>query len=158
MPHISNRLIGKAGVGLACFHLGRMGREFTLTNDNSGHGDIWADFGDGPKIVEVKSTTRPVWAITRSQWARVNWYVFVNVIDADCWLLPASSFTARFSATDSGSIMVLGREMGDFGATPLHRSTPNLYVPVVKPYRSGGVRRVKKKLASGEIKIYEYPC
>lgn len=155
-PQLSQRLTGKAGVGLASFHLARLGHDFVLTNDNCDHGDIWARFGDKLEVIEVKTTARDVWSVSRAQHSKVAWYVFVNITDADCWLLPSSALLPKFGATTAKSIVFLAREVMAMDATPLHRAVPGLCVPARPPRKASGFRRVKKRLATGEVKIYEY--
>ena len=157
---ISHHLMGKAGVGLLMFHFGRLGYEFTQTSEGSHAGDLWVDFGQGPEAVEIKATRLPRWGLRSLQTSRVRWVAFVNLTDADCWLLPAAKILQVRASTADG-FQITGAQVIAMGAQGLHHAAPVLSDAAKKPpakprEKSGKVRRVKKKLASGEIKIYEY--
>ena len=148
-------------MALAMFHFSRMGIEYTQTTGNSFSGDLWADFGDGPKIIEVKATSRPQWAVRKTQNSRIDYYIFVNTIDTDCWLVESGRVDELLAKTATNSALVIGSKLGELGAKALHRgvcviSSPlSATTPQDKP-KLRRLHRVKKRLASGEIKIYEY--
>lgn len=154
-------LIGKAGVGLAMFHLARLGHEFVMTSTCSHAGDLWVDFGNGPETVEVKTTARPQWSLRRDQTNRVKWVILVNISDADCWLLPVSALGGGWRKTEKDNLLVLGKNLLSLGAKSLHASAPSILriAKPTRPIRTGTrkPRMVKKVLASGEVKYYEYP-
>lgn len=160
---ITPKHIGRAGLSLVCFHLARMGYEFTTTTDNSVAGDIWADLGNGPEVMEVKATLRPAWTLRRCQAARTKWYVLVNVADGDTWLVAAASVASLWQNTKKDALTLMGRDMPELAQMALHRQAPRLFPESAPPKPrkrrelvSGRIRRVKKRLANGEVKIYEY--
>jgi hypothetical protein len=151
-------LLGKAGVGLVMFHFGRLGHEFTLTNEGSLAGDIWVDFGAGPEAVEVKSTWQQKWALRRKQAERVKWFALVNLSDGDCWLIRSADILAGWENV-AAPLTVTGKRIIEMGARGLHHAAPVLSAAAkgaAPRTRRGGIRRVKKRLADGSIKIYEY--
>jgi hypothetical protein len=161
---LHQRHIGKAGLALVSFHLARLGYDFTATTDNSIAGDIWADLGSGPEVVEVKATTRPAWTLRRSQAARTNWYALVNIVDGDAWLVAAPALEARWAGAGCNALTIVGRELPSLAHIALHHQAPKI-VPALPQKKQreprvpipGRVRQVSKRLADGTVKVYEYP-
>lgn len=151
------RLIGKAGVGLAMFHFGRLGHEFVATTLDSAAGDLWVDFGAGPVAVEVKAATVRAWTIGPGQISRASWFVFVSVNDGGCWLIASDALQRAFSTT--AAIRISDTALAKLSPRALHSevavfrrtAAPPEYVPGAK-----GWRTVRHKLTTGEIKEYRY--
>jgi hypothetical protein len=157
---ISKQLIGKAGVGLACFHLARRGYDFVLTTDNSLDGDLWVNFGGSMERVEVKSTTRMGWHLRAKQLKRVSRMVFADVQDGECWMVSACAVLATMRGRAEGTIT--RKQVEALGAEAWHKEMYRLLPRAPKiaqlvPSVNGKPRQIKKILADGTTKIYIYP-
>ncbi len=166
MQKISTSLIGKAGIGLAMFHLARLGYDFTVTTMNSQDGDLWVRFEGGLEMVEVKSTTTSCFHLRADQLARVIRVVFVVVNDGCCWCLPVEPVKAFVAERGGKHANMTPKQVADLGAEAWHKLFPRL-APAPKltgPHRTPGPvtpgakgnRVVIRKLADGTIKRYEY--
>lgn len=157
----SSSLIGKAGVGLVMFHLGRLGYEFTQTTDSSRHGDLWVMFDSGPEVVEVKTVHATSWPVRRLQAQRVARFAFVSIEEGECWLADAALVLTLIGAKEATAV---GRQtLKAAGARPLHRGIP---LPCPKRPTAEELvlageevqwRTVRARLADGSVKEYRYP-
>lgn len=152
-------LVGKGGVGLAMFHLARLGFEFVPTTGHSAHGDLWVRFEDAPEAVEVKTTRGGSWNLRPDQLARVSRVIFVDMDDGCCWMALASNIAAFCSTRKS--MHLHWRHMAAIAAEAWHKAIPKVCPPKdqkLAPVTIGakGNRRVKKTLADGTVRVYEY--
>jgi hypothetical protein len=157
---IPKQLIGKAGVGLACFHLARRGHDFVLTTDNSLDGDLWVNFDGGMERVEVKATTRLGWNLRAKQLARVSRVIFADIQDGECWLASAVDVLRTMRGRAEG--VITRKQVEALGAAAWHKDTYRLVPRNPKairgaPSANAKPRKVKKVLADGTTKIYFYP-
>ena len=156
---IRSDLVGKGGVGLAMFHLARLGFEFVATTGHSANGDLWVRFGDAPEAVEVKTTRGGSWNLRPDQLSRVSRVVFVDMDDGSCWMAHAKDI-ATFCSTRK-SMCFHWRHMDAIKAEAWHKAMPKVCPPKrakATPVTPGalGNRRVRKTLADGTVRVYEY--
>lgn len=160
----TTHLIGKGGVGLVMFHLARLNHEFMPTSDSSHCGDLWAEFDGKREAIEVKTSTNGFWTVRLNQADRVEKFAFVNLKSAGCWLISKDRILAEHREStqrESGFFRVNTRIVETIADTALHRSAPSPVLALPKPKRpahiTGKWTVVRKRLASGEEKVYRYP-
>lgn len=153
---IRAHLIGKAAVSLLSFHLARRGIDFAPTTDSSSSGDIWADMGGGVVAIEVKGSVKGAWHVRAFQTDRIAHWVFVGISDARCWLVEGDKVRASLGGKTTKVITL--REIETMGGTPLHVGAPPVLAPRIPnmTIKARAARRVRKRLASGEVKEYVY--
>jgi hypothetical protein len=159
-------LIGKGGIGLVMFHLARLGWEFAQTFDNSNKGDIWVHVGDSIVSLEVKSGFANSWIVSKSQLDNVDFYCFVEMNRGICYLLKSSQLKDIIKKTTQKGVELFSfaRSAMPFEAEEnwkiLAGSSDLEYTPaaVFRSRKKPAPRRqrVKKILADGTVKIYEY--
>jgi hypothetical protein len=155
---VPSSLIGRGGLGLAMFHLARLGYEFVPTIGHSAEGDLWVRFGEALESVEVKTTRTGTWSIRAAQLARVSKVIFVDMEDGCCWI--AGSAEVRRNAGPTQTIAVTPPQLDRMGATAWHKAIPKVCPnPQVMKAIPGakGNRVVRNRLADGTVKVYEYP-
>jgi hypothetical protein len=156
---IPSRLTGRAGVGLAMFHLGRLGYEFVATSEGSHAGDLWVDFGDGPEAVEVKASTTGAWHLRRPQLMRVRRVVFVNVADGTAWLADVAAVLAVWETTKQrgrNACTMTEKQLCSGNVIAWHRQVPRVVPKPSRPAKQRYAKTVKRKLADGTIRVYQY--
>lgn len=170
-PPRSPRLVEKGGLGLVMWNLARRGLDFALTGEGSEHGDIWIRMPDGEIVpVEVKTCTRRAWHIRLDQTQRVKAFILVDLDDRDTWVVPAEQMLeiARNTAAKlSDNVRIVkasdlppmehGRWKELLGAEPGKRKwIKPVRTPAPVPVAAQGVKIVRKTLASGEVRLYQY--
>jgi hypothetical protein len=160
MENRTSALVGKAALHLACFHLARLGYDFTITRENSKTGDLWVDFGERLEVVEVKGMTAGAWQLKADQLARTDRFVFVDVDDGASWLVACADIAAHMGGKIRSSLTV--RQISKMPSVALHtrlgRVVPRPVVSKSEPYDPAkkGSRTVTKRLADGTVKVYKY--
>jgi hypothetical protein len=161
-------LTGQGGVALVCFHLARRRLHYVLTDHNSPCGDIWVQTKHGKVGIEVKTTREgPYWAVLRHQIEAVDFYCFVVMATAQCFVMSSAEVTriARASTDANPDVaFVWVREMDrsaffawdKLDGVPV-KTGPVLVQPPSLPSRRRGFRTVRRRLADGTIKTYTYP-
>lgn len=154
----TSRLIEKGGIGLVMYQLARMGFEFTLTSENSDRGDIWVKFGQRAVAIEVKASTHSMWHLRDTQGAHVEFYCFVNIPNARCWILSRSEVLALGNDRRRGEGVYMLRApdmpadaLGNWGCL-----VPQTKKGAPRVARAGKPRVVRRRLATGEVKEYSY--
>ena len=152
-------LVGKAALHLACFHLARLGHDFTITRENSKTGDLWVDFGSGIEVVEVKGMTAGAWQLRADQIARVSRFIFVAVDEGCCWMVPVAPVADRLKGKTTTAITI--RQVEGLNGECLHKRVGRVvpFWPTEKPKydpNGKGNRIVRKRLADGTVKEYRY--
>lgn len=160
---LSTNLIGKAGVGLATYHLARLGFDFTVTTMNSLDGDLWVRFEGGLEMVEVKSSLAAAWHLRAEQLDRVSRVVFVLVDDACCWCLPVAPLRAFVAERGGKHAVITQKQLAKLRPEEWHKATPRPAPLVVRARKAArmvpgakGNRVVIRTLADGTVKRYEY--
>lgn len=163
------QLTGRGGVGLVIFHLARLRFEFSETPFNSDAGDLWVQCRDGTIIaVEVKTTTTGSWHIRRGQLFCASIFAFVHLRTARVAIMTAREVQEllrevkqplsrdHFSISEFDLPSSSNQAWHLFGAANDASLSISETFCARRPHRSC-TKRVKKRLASGEIKEYVYP-
>jgi hypothetical protein len=156
---IRTHLIGKAAVALLSFHLARRGIDFAVTTDSSSVGDIWADFGSGVVAIEVKGSAKNAWYVRADQSARIDHWAFVGIADTRCWLVAGEQVRESIGGVGASKDKIITlRDVEAMDGIPLHAGLPVLLTPrkAGLAVRPGGIRKVRRRLATGEVKEYTY--
>jgi hypothetical protein len=151
-------LVGKAALHLACFHLARLGHDFTITREHSNAGDLWVNFGSGIEVVEVKGMTAGTWHLRAAQLEACARVIFVMVDDGACWIAAAAD--VREAMRGRAQAGMTAKALEGVPAVALHKQVGRVVPlrPKARPYQAGqkGARTVKKTLADGTVKVYRY--
>lgn len=159
----TTNLIGKGGVGLVMFHMARLNHEFTPTTESSNHGDLWVEFDGKKESVEVKTSNLGYWTVRFPQAKIVDRFVFVNLASAGVWMISSEKLLSSLNQCDVESgkqVRITTNFIEKVADSALHRIAPP---PLALPKRkrpthiTGKWTVVRKRLASGEEKVYRYP-
>jgi hypothetical protein len=155
--HRTTALIGKAALHLACFHLARLGHDFTITRENSKTGDLWVNFGAGIEVVEVKGMTKSAWHLRADQISRVSRVIFVMVDDGACWMVHAPAVIDYLGDKPQRNLTI--KQAAALGGVAMHKQVGRVAPVRPRPAtaasgKSGRV--VRRRLADGTEKVYRY--
>jgi len=164
---LDKQLTGRGGIGLVCYHLARRRIEFVVMPDRCASGDIWAQIGGRKFGIEVKTSHRAAaWQIKKSQLAAVEHYVLVAMDSARCFILTPAELADILATCPCiyGDVHMLKANQipekhRDAWGRLDGRSLDNDGRSLVVVRARGGLKKpkvVKKKLADGSIKIYQY--
>lgn len=156
-------LIGRAGLALVEFQLGRRGFENVQTPMNSKSGDIWAEIESGRVSIEVKSTARGGSWFVRPAQTRSEFFCLVRLDDAVCYILSRVEMDAVIKGKKPSypGIWIVSHKAlpqdsfegwSRFGSIRMR----DVYAARRRPtYKS--TRRITHILADGTEKTYIYP-
>ena len=146
------------------FFLARRKIEFALTPDLSALGDIWVAVGKSKFGVEVKTSRAGLkWQVKLSQVARVDFYVLVDMDRGQCFVLTAPEMgevltNAPVIYGDVRLVNYADIPNKSLNAwTKIDQATPGAQdVDLRTNVRIGKPKVVRKTLANGTVKTYEY--
>lgn len=147
------------------FHLARSGYDWVETERNSPYGDLWLQIGKRKFGLEVKTSKKAgTWRVPLHQIARVDFYCFVQLHNARCYVLPSAEVAKLALATENkieGTVAVLSDKDippdADGAWSILASKKPKEVKAPKKPTVYKWPRTVKKQLADGTVKEYKYP-
>jgi hypothetical protein len=158
-----SQLVGRAGLALVEFQLGRRGFDFIQTAGNSKSGDIWAEIETGRVSIEVKTTARGKSWFVKTKQTNSEFFCLVSLQDAAVYVLTRQEMEIAVKASQAahpGIYIVYLKSLpldafegwsrlGSSRMSDVKRRRQHVAYTVT--------RKVTRKMADGTVKTYVYP-
>lgn len=156
-------LVGRAGISLVEFQLGRRGFESVPTPFNSKSGDLWAEIETGRISIEVKTAEKGRSWFVKSSQTTSEFFCLVNLEDAMCYVVTRDEMTDVLNKSGQahpGIYIVrektLPADAREGWSRMGSRRMSVVFAEQRRPnYKS--TRRVTREMADGSLKTYVYP-
>lgn len=163
ISNMPTALVGRAGMSLVEFQLGRRGFESVQTPPNSKSGDLWAEIESGRISIEVKTTEKGrSWYVKNNQ-TTSEFFCLVNLDDAMCYVVTRAEMTDVLNNSGQahpGVYIVRERTLpadAREGWSRIGSRRMSLVFAERRRPNYKATRRVTRQMADGSMKTYVYP-